>query len=87
TRSQDGNLLPFKKGGFMIALETGATIVPIGIRGAQNIVEHKTFNIKMGQHAAVHIGKPIDASRYTLEQRDQLMADVKAAIAEAAGLK
>jgi hypothetical protein len=34
----------------------------------------------------VHIGKPIDASQYTLAQREQLMADVAAAIKEAAGI-
>jgi 1-acyl-sn-glycerol-3-phosphate acyltransferase len=45
TRSPDGKLLPFKKGGFILALATGASIVPIGIRGANKIVEHKTFKI------------------------------------------
>ncbi len=86
TRSRDGRLLPFKKGGFMLAIETGATIVPLGIRGAIDIVEPRTFKVKRGQHAEMHIGQPIDASAYTLEQRDALMEKVRAAISEVAAV-
>ncbi len=86
TRSRDGQLLPFKKGGFMLALETGATIVPLGIRGALNIIEPKTFKVKAGQSAEVYLGKPIDTKNYSFDQRQQLMDDVKAALQDAAGL-
>ena len=86
TRSATGQLLPFKKGGFRLALQTGATIIPLGIRGVRNIIAHKTFQINRHQRAQVHIGKPIDVTRYRLSQRRQLMTDVAVAIKEAAGL-
>lgn len=87
TRSHNGQLLPFKKGGFMLALQTGATIVPMGIRGAKDIVENKTLKIRLHQKAEVHIGKPIDVKEYGLERRAELMAAVRQAIQEAAGLE
>jgi len=78
TRSRDGRLGPFKKGAFMLALETGATIIPIGIRGAHDVLPPKTFNgVALRGTAEVHIGEPIDASRYTLETRERLMAEVE----------
>jgi len=77
TRSRDGRLGPFKKGGFMLALETGATIVPIGIRGARQVLPPKTFrSLQLGCTAEVHVGEPIDASAYTVETRDALMDEV-----------
>lgn len=86
TRSLSGTLLPFKKGGFILAFETEAIIIPLGIRGAANIIAPKKININRHQHAEVHIGKPIEAALYTLSQRAQLMADVAAAIKVAANL-
>tara|TARA_R110000868_G_scaffold392875_1_gene663714 strand:+ start:26060 stop:26788 length:729 start_codon:yes stop_codon:yes gene_type:complete len=87
TRSRDGKLLPFKKGGFMMALQTGATIVPVGIRGAHEIAASKSLKVKMGLQAEVHIGKPIDTTEYKSAQREELMERVKLEIAEAAGLR
>jgi 1-acyl-sn-glycerol-3-phosphate acyltransferase len=86
TRSFDGNLLPFKKGGFMVALQTGATIIPMGIRGVRDILENKTFKVNRRQKVEVHIGQAIDTTQYTIKDRDQLMLTVEKAIKEAAGL-
>ncbi len=77
TRSKDGKLGVFKKGGFMLALQTGAMIIPVGIRGAHEILPPKTFlDLQTEQTAEVHVGEPIDASSYTLETREQLMEEV-----------
>jgi len=85
TRSRDGRLGPFKKGGFMLALETGAQIVPIGIRGAGQVLPPKTFrSLQLGCTAEVHVGEPIDASSYSIETRDQLMEEVARRIVELA---
>ncbi|MNX83828.1 1-acyl-sn-glycerol-3-phosphate acyltransferase [compost metagenome] len=80
TRSRDGSLLPFKKGGFMLALQTNAKIVPVGIVGARNIIRPKSFKAYLDQQVTIRYGTPIDASEYGPERRDALMADVRQAI-------
>lgn len=82
TRARDGKLLEFKKGVFMLALETGATIYPIGIKGAYDILPAKTFNFSMNQDVTVNIGEPIDASKYTMESRDALIEVTRDSIKE-----
>lgn len=77
TRSADGKLGPFKKGGFITAIQTQATIIPICIRGASNILPARTWQINMGQSAEIHVGKPVDASLYTLENKNALIKDVR----------
>lgn len=77
TRSKDGKLLPFKKGGFMLALETGATIVPVAIKGTLRVIPKKSFRLRLGQHVEVEFGEPIEASEYSLETRDALMKRVR----------
>ena len=72
TRSLDGKLGPLKKGGMITAINTHATIIPIGIRGANKILPAKTFKLSLGQPIEVHVGKPIDTNRFTLNQKDQL---------------
>ncbi len=86
TRSRTGELGPFKKGGFMLALKTGATIVPVGIRGAHEVLPPKTLNFELGRHAEVRIGKPVDAAKYNSQSRDRLMKEIEEQIRELAGL-
>jgi len=85
TRSQDGSLGEFKKGGFMVALQTAALIIPVGIRGAHAALPKGTFSLERGHEVEVRIGEPIDAADYTVETRDRLMSRVRAAIVELAG--
>ena len=80
TRSRTGDFLPFKKGGFMLAIQMGATIIPVGIRGSEKILKPDTFDFSLNRKVQVCIGGPIDASRYSIEQRDELIQDVKGAI-------
>jgi 1-acyl-sn-glycerol-3-phosphate acyltransferase len=88
TRSRDGRLGPFKKGGFMLALETGARIVPLGIRGARQVLSAGTFRgLNLGCSAEVRVGEPIDAGAYSRADRDRLMADVERAICGLAGIE
>jgi len=73
TRSKDGKLGPFKKGAFITAIETKAMIIPIGIRGANNILPARTTQFNINQTAEIHVGQPIDASQYGAEGRNQLV--------------
>jgi 1-acyl-sn-glycerol-3-phosphate acyltransferase len=85
TRSRTGRMGPFKKGGFIMAIESGATIIPVGIQGSQTVLPAKTWDFYLDQKVQVYIGAPIEASRYTLEQKDQLLAEVRSAIAKLCG--
>ena len=76
TRSKDGKLGPFKKGAFITAIEAKATIIPIGIRGAFDILPSRTFQFNIKKTAEVHIGKPIDASKFTIENKEELIEKV-----------
>lgn len=80
TRSRDGAIGEFKKGGFMVAIQTGATIIPVGISGSEKILRPGTWDFFLDQDVQVNIGMPIDASAYAIETRDRLMDDVKETI-------
>lgn len=60
TRSEDGKLLPFKKGGFLIALLAGVPVVPMLIWGGKNIRSKKEFKINKGKTIHVKFFDPID---------------------------
>lgn len=74
TRSKNGKLAAFKKGAFITAIDAQATIIPMGIRGAYDILPAKTTQLNINQTAEIHIGEPIDASTFTHETKDELVA-------------
>lgn len=73
TRSKDGKLAPFKKGGFITAIQAKALIIPMGIRGAFEVVPAHKLQINLGQKVELHLGKPIDAARFTQDNKDELI--------------
>lgn len=77
TRSRDGKLHRFKKGGFHLAIETGATIIPIGIEGINKVLPSNTIEVSINGEINVHIGKEINAANYTRNQRKELLAEVE----------
>ena len=80
TRSRSGALGNFKKGGFMVAIQTGAMIVPVGILNTEKILPPDTLSFNLNQQVQLKIGEPIDASSYGIDQRDELMQEVRDAI-------
>lgn len=76
TRSLDGKLGKFKKGAFITAISTKATIIPIGIKGAGNILQARSKRFNLGQTAEINVGEPIDASQYKLADKDTLISEV-----------
>lgn len=76
TRAKMGELLPFKKGGFVLAIQTKAKILPIGIRGSGRILPPKTWELTFDQQVEIHIGQPIDASLYNVNNKEVLMHEV-----------
>jgi 1-acyl-sn-glycerol-3-phosphate acyltransferase len=81
TRSRDGALLPFKKGGFRIALSTGARILPVTIDGTRRALSARGFSVRAGTRVRVTVSQPIDPRSYGSELRERLMQDVRTAIA------
>ena len=98
TRSLDGRLLPFKRGGFLLAQMAGAPVVPVGLRGTLGVRRKDSFRIHPG-HALVRYGAPIETASPAAREdvpgapgggrRDTagLVARVRAAIAELAGVE
>ena len=80
TRSADNHVGPFKKGGFITAIQAKATIIPIGIRGAYEAIPARSLHITLGTKTEVHVGKPIDAAQFTLENKEALIHEVREAI-------
>jgi 1-acyl-sn-glycerol-3-phosphate acyltransferase len=80
TRSRDGRMLPFKKGGFMMALDLDLPILPVTIRGSRHVLIGKKLKLLPG-YIRIQIHEPIEVSSYGHEKRDQLMEDVRAVIA------
>lgn len=85
TRSKDGRLLPFKKGCFHLALDTNAIIVPIAFRGISDVLPARTWRFNLGLPVQLHIGAPIDASRYDVAQLPELMAQVRLSMQDLLG--
>lgn len=78
TRSRDGRLLPFKKGPFYLAMETGTPIVPISIWGTESMMKKGSMQITPGT-AHVEFHSPLWPREYAT--REQLLAAVRQSIA------
>ena len=82
TRSPDGRLQEFKKGAVVMAIKAGVPIVPIACSGAHRVMRKRSLEIHPGE-ILVEFLAPIDASRYTFEEREKLNAVVHDALAAA----
>ncbi len=67
TRSRTGGIGPLKKGGFHLAMETGAPIVPVAISGTRRALPAGGRSITTGVPVRVVIGAPIDTSGRDLQ--------------------
>ncbi len=78
TRSRDGRLLPFKKGPFYLAMETGAPVVPISIWGTESMMKKGSVSITPGTaHVVFHT--PLWPRDYAT--REDLIAAVRQSVA------
>jgi 1-acyl-sn-glycerol-3-phosphate acyltransferase len=76
TRSIDGKLQPYKKGGFNLALKSGSDIVPVTICDSYRIVPKGSLRVNKGTFS-MHIGKPISVKGYDKATVTQLMDNVR----------
>ena len=80
TRTRDGTLRPFKKGGFHLAIDSGVDIVPIAIRGSRALMPPGSPLIRAGR-VSVEVGAPIPTAGLTASDREALVTRVRDQIA------
>lgn len=86
TRSLTPTLLPFQRGGFLLALKLGLPIVPVGIRGTRDVQRKGSWVIRP-RRIVVRYGAPIDAAGYGVRRKGDLVEEVRSRIAELAGVE
>lgn len=75
TRSDDGRLqFPFKKGGFRLAIDSGAPIVPITVCGSFRILPKNSVKVRPGK-ITIKIGRPIETKGNDVETLMRLVYD------------
>lgn len=76
TRSETANILPFKKGGFVLAVDAGVPLIPIIIHGTGAIMPRKQIKIRPGK-VILEIKPPIQTSEYSRKTKDDLIQTVR----------
>lgn len=82
TRSLTGELLPFKKGGFHLALSLGVPILPVRIDGAGKVMPADSIKVFPNQTVRVTFKKPIETDGLRIEDMNSLMAKVRESLSE-----
>lgn len=81
TRSRTGELLPFKKGGFVMAILAGVPVVPVAIHGAYGIQPRHSLRINPGLVRVVFMA-PVSTTGLTVEDRAALIEKVRGVFVE-----
>lgn len=79
TRSRTGELQPFKKGAFILALQNGIDIVPTAVQGTHHIMSRDSWRIRSGR-IIVRYGPPVAPAGYDIRRRDELIARVRSEV-------
>jgi len=79
SRSPDGFIQPFKKGGFTLAIKSKVPIVPVAIAGSREINPKDQWTVSPGD-IRVRIGQPIETEHCSMKDRTPLMEEVGKAI-------
>jgi 1-acyl-sn-glycerol-3-phosphate acyltransferase len=81
SRSLDGSIQPFKKGGFTLAIKSKVPIVPIAIAGSREIMPKDRLTAASGE-IRMRMGDPIETQNYSLKDRKFLMEKVNETISK-----
>jgi len=75
-RSRDGKLLPFKRGGFALAMKAGLPIIPVAIAGTKDILPPGFIFRKKGP-VVIAVGDLVPTGSYNLKTIDHLVSRVR----------
>jgi 1-acyl-sn-glycerol-3-phosphate acyltransferase len=81
TRSKTAELLPFKKGGFIMAIKAQAPIVPVAVSGGRSAMRKGSWLVRPVM-VDVKIGEPVETTGLSLDDRDELIEVVRGRIEE-----
>jgi 1-acyl-sn-glycerol-3-phosphate acyltransferase len=81
TRSRTAEMLPFKKGGFIMAIKAQAPIVPVSVHGGRAAMRKGSWLVRPVM-VDVRIGAPVETTGMTVDDRDELIEIVRARIEE-----
>jgi 1-acyl-sn-glycerol-3-phosphate acyltransferase len=79
TRSRDGKLGPFKKGGFHLAIDSGVPVVPVALMGTREAMPRGSVLLRAGRVQVV-VGQPIATAGLTEDDRHKLLEQVRVGI-------
>ncbi len=82
TRSWDGRIQPFKKGGFVLAIKSRVPIVPLVIHDARAIMARGRKKVRPGP-VSIEILPPVETTDYTLKEKNLLRDDIRGIILDA----
>jgi 1-acyl-sn-glycerol-3-phosphate acyltransferase len=86
TRSMNGELQAFERGGFLLALKSGSPIVPVGLIGSMAIRRRGSYVVRPGR-ITVRYGRPLKVEDFGVRGKRDLMRRVREEIASLAGLE
>jgi 1-acyl-sn-glycerol-3-phosphate acyltransferase len=81
TRSRTDEILPFKKGGFIMAIKAQAPIVPVAVSGGRAAMVRGSWLIRPVT-LRIRVGEPVETTGVTLDQRDELIEVVRGRVAQ-----
>lgn len=81
TRSTDGSLQAFKVGGMVIAIKAGVGVVPMAICGSRRVLA-KGKVLPRAAEVVIRLGEPVDASAYSLKEKQKLADHLRVQVAD-----
>ncbi len=79
TRSMNGEIMPFKKGGLVWALQMGVPVVPVALCGTRDALEKNSLVLN-NRPLTVEVGMPIETAPLSFEDRNQYVTNVHEAV-------
>jgi 1-acyl-sn-glycerol-3-phosphate acyltransferase len=79
TRSATGELQPFKRGAFVLAIQTGTEVVPAAIFGSRHVMRKGSWLIRGGT-IRIRFGQPISVAGLEVQDRAELTEEARSAL-------
>ena len=76
TRSNDGSIKPFKKGGLVLAIDMDLPVVPLALCGTRECLGEKKFRLQKNT-IEMRVGKPIETNTLGYEDRNQFVKTIR----------